>query len=206
MSSRSKKRAKKPDKQSESILHRDIKDLKIGRNLRRLGKLRITEWEFRDILPAVSRAANTEIDIDGFVRRAASTEIDIDGFVRKTANYRVTEWDLTDLLGKRERRARKSGPSDADMRELSVKLSGFVRFVSRSLVDRADLAEIRVEQPFRDTLVLKLTLCQKDAAAIIGHGGHTAAAIRGIIKDAARKCGARASLRILTLGEDANDV
>jgi len=188
MSNRSNKRTKKDKKRKGSIFHRDIKDLEIGKNLRRLGNLRVTDWEFSDILPAVNRVAQTEIDIDGFVRRAA--------------NYRVTEWDLKDLLGKRERRARMPVPSAAEMRKLSNQLTTFIRFVSRSLIERADMAEIRVEQPFPDTLSIRLVLCKPDSAAIIGHGGHTAAAIRSIIKDVARNRGARASLRILTFEED----
>ncbi|MFU8893435.1 MAG: KH domain-containing protein [Luteolibacter sp.] len=191
MSNRPKQRTKKPSKHTESIFHRDIKDLEIGKNLRRLGNIRITEWEFRDILPAVNRVAQTEIDIDGFVRRAA--------------NYRVTEWDLKDLLGRRERRTRRPPPSPAEMLKLSNELTRFIRFVTRNLIDQSDMAEIRTNQPFPDTLMIKLVLCQRDAAAIIGHGGHTAAAIRGMIKNVARKRGARASLRILSFEEDAEE-
>jgi len=191
MSRRSTKHSKKREKHTDSIFHRDIKELEIGKNLRRLGKIRITEWEFSDVLPAVNRIAQTELDIDGFVRRAA--------------NYRVTEWDLKDLLGKRERRERREPPSPAEMRKLSNQLTKFIRFVSRNLIDHSDMAEIQTTQPFPDTIMIKLVLCQRDAAAIIGHGGHTAAAMRNIIKNTARQQGARASLRILTFEEDAKE-
>jgi predicted RNA-binding protein YlqC (UPF0109 family) len=188
MSTRSKSSSKKPSKHTDSIFHRDLKDLEIGKNLRKLGNIRVTEWEFSDILPAVNRVAQTEIDIDGFVRRAA--------------NYRVTEWDLKDLLGKREQRTRRPDPSPSEMLKLSDELTRFLRFVTRNLIDQTDMAEIRTNQPFPNTLMIKMVLCKKDAAALIGHGGHTASAIRAIIKDVARKRGARASLRILTEEED----
>jgi len=191
MSSRSKKRSKKPSKNTDSIFHRDIKDLDIRKNLRRLGNIRVTQWEFSDVLPKVNRIAQTELDIDGFVRRAA--------------NYRVTEWDLKDLLGKRGRRQRRSAPSAKEMQKLTDELTKFVRFVSRSLIDQSDMAEIQTTRPLSDTIIIKLVLCQRDAAAIIGHGGHTAASIRNIIKDIARQRGARASLRILTFEEDAKE-
>lgn len=190
MSKRSEKPPRKAERKTTSVFHRDLKDLEIGRNLRRLGRVRLTEWEFRDILPAVNRVANAEIDIDGFVRRAA--------------NYQVTEWDLKDLLGKRQKRQPgRPPPSPADMLKLSGDLTRFIRFMTRSLIDQSDLAEIRTHQPFPDTLMIKLVLCQRDAAALIGHGGHTAAAIRAIIKDVAWRRGAKASLRIMTNEEDA---
>jgi len=190
-SKRKKSSTRKPGKQTESIFHRDIKELEIGKNLRRLGQLRVTQWEFRDILPAVNRVAQVELDIDGFVRRAA--------------NYQVTEWDLKDLLGKRERRQRDGQPSESEMRDLSHEIYHFVRFVSRNLIDYQDLAVIHTSLPFSNRLEIKLVLTQRDAAALIGHGGHTAAAIRNIIKDVARRRGARATLRILTHEEDAEE-
>lgn len=190
MSKSSNHLSKKPGKHTESIFQRDIKDLEIGKSLRRLGKVRVTEWEFSDFLPAVNRVARTEIDIDGFVRKAA--------------NFQVTEWDLKDLLIKREkRRSRRPPPSPAEMLKLSGDLTRFIRFITRSLIDQSDMAEIRVQQPFPDTFMIQLVLCKRDAAALIGHGGHTAAAIRAIIKDVARYRGARATLRIMTDEEDA---
>lgn len=186
-------RSKKPSKHTESIFQRDIKDLHIGKNLRRLGRMRVTEWDFSDILPAVNRVAQTEIDIDGFVRR--------------TANYKVTEWELKDLLGKKERRDRNNPPlpSKSEMRELTRELYQFVRFVTRNLIDQKDEVEIRTAHPFPDTLQIKLILGKRDTAALIGHGGHTAAAIRNIIKDAAKRRGARVTLRILSEEEDAKE-
>jgi len=190
-SKRKKSSTRKPGKHTESIFQRDIKELEIGKNLRRLGQLRVTEWEFRDILPAVSRAAQVELDIDGFVRRAA--------------NYQVTEWDLKDLLGKRERRQRRGLLSESEMRELSREICHFVRFVSRNLIDYQDLAVIQTSLPFPNRLEIKLVLTQRDVAALIGHGGHTAAAIRNIIKDAAKRHGVRVTLRILSHHEDSEN-
>lgn len=190
-SKRKKSESTKPTKQTTSIFHRDIKELEIGKNLRRLGNIRVTEWEFSDILPAVNRVAQVELDIDGFVRR--------------TANYRVTEWDLKDLLGKRDRRQRKESPSAAEMGELANELTRFIRFVSRNLIDHTDLADIKTTQRAPGSLLIKIILVQQDAAALIGHGGHTAAAIRNIAKDAARRRGARVTLRILSHEEDAEE-
>lgn len=185
---------KKAPKRPDSLLHRDIKELEIGKKLRRLGGIRVTEWEFSDVFPAVNRIAQKEVDLGDILRR--------------TANYRVTEWDLADLLGRRERlvAAAMGPPSPEEMRKLSDELSGFVRFVTGKLIDRPDDVGIKISHTVPGALMIKLVLVRRDAAALIGHGGHTAAAIRNIIKDVGRKHHVRVNLRILSKEEDGMEI
>lgn len=172
---------------SDSILHRDIKDLEIRKSLRRLGNVRVTEWELGDVLPAVSRLANKELDIVGAIKR--------------TANYRVTNWELKDLL--RRRRRGDNAPSTEAMRELEDRLRRFVGFVATKLIDHPDEAEVRITRTSPVSLRIKLVLEARDAAVLIGHGGHTAAAIRAILKGVGRKHQVHVIFRILTHAEEA---
>lgn len=179
---------------SESILHKDIKDLEFTRTLRKLGSIRVTEWEFSDVLPAVNRLAQTEVDIVGLVKR--------------TANYRVTDWDLKDLLGHHggtghPAHAPVPPPSPEEMQALVLRLTRFIGFVTQCLIEMPDHAEIRTSEPQPGVLRLKLVLVRRDAAALIGHGGHTAAAIRRLVKDAGRRQGVNVLLQILSHEEAA---
>ncbi|MFU8894711.1 MAG: hypothetical protein ACNA8L_13915, partial [Luteolibacter sp.] len=163
------KRRKTGRNRKDSILHRDIKDLEITRSLKQLANIRVTDWELRE-LPHL-RVTDWEL--------------------KDIANYRVTEWDLKDLLGKRERSLRRQTTiSPGEMRKLRDSLGRFVCFVAKSLIDNAERAEIKSNVTKPGTLEIKLVLTQRDAAALIGHGGHTAAAMRRTLKDIGRERGA----------------
>ena len=159
----------------DSILHRDIKDLEIMRSLKRLANLRVTEWELKDI--PKYRVTDWEL--------------------KDLPNLRVTEWELGDLIGRRERRNRdRTHPSDEDIRQLAEKLERFIRFVAKNLIDHPDLAVIKTTRKESGVLFIELILTQRDAAALIGHGGHTAAAMRNIVKNVARHRGVSVAIRI----------
>jgi len=190
MSKPSKSRKKK---NKDSILHRDIKDLHILRSLKRLGQMRVTEWELKD-LPNL-RVTDWELkDLPNL--RVTDWELS------DIINYRVTEWELSDLLGRRQRGKAVAPPSAREMDRLGDSLASFIRFTSKNLIDETNQAEITITKTSASSLMIKLILSRRDAAAIIGHGGHTAAAIRNIVKETARSKGARAYFRILTREEE----
>lgn len=183
-------KSQKPRKNTDSILHRDIKDLEIRKSLRRLGNVRVTEWELGDVLPAVTR-------------RLAYMEVDIVGAIKRTANYRVMDWELKDLL--RRRRGGGHAPSPEVMHELEERLRWFVGYVATKLIDHPDEAEVRTTRTSPVSLRIKLVLDARDAAVLIGHGGHTAAAIRAICKGVCHKHQVHVRFRILTHAEEAEE-
>ena len=67
-----------------ALLNKDIKDVEFSQSLRSLGNIRVLEWDFRTVLPAVSKLAHQEVDVIGLVKR--------------TACYKVMEWDFRTAL------------------------------------------------------------------------------------------------------------
>jgi predicted RNA-binding protein YlqC (UPF0109 family) len=180
-------------KNPESILHTDIKDLEITKSLRRIGGTRVTEWEFSDVLPALNRIARKEVDV-----------VDI---FKRTASYRVTDWELRELLHLRREIGgdAQSGrfPTEEEIQALIVRLSRFLGFVTNELIEMPDHAKIKAAEIDPGVLRFKLILVRRDAAALIGHGGHSAAAIRRLMKDAGHRHGVHVLLQILSHEEDA---
>ena len=175
-----------------SILHTDIKDLEVTRSLRRLGSIRVTEWDFSDVLPTVSRLAHKEVDL-----------VDI---FKRTCNYRVTEWDFRDLLHshlKDEERKSPTPPSPEEMQAIIHRLTAFLGFVTEGLVEQPQHARIKVAEMQPVMLRFKLVLVRRDTAALIGHGGHSAAAIRRLMQDAGHRQGVQVLLQVLSHEEDA---
>ncbi|HSP43890.1 MAG TPA: hypothetical protein VLO11_13535 [Luteolibacter sp.] len=179
-------------KKSESILHKDIKDLELTKSLRQLGSIRVTEWEFSDVLPAVNRLAHKEVDL-------------VDVF-KRTANYLVTDWDFRDLLhlhAEKKDDAAPEPPGPEEMRKLIVRFTRFLGFVTNELIEMPDHAKILAAELEPGVLRFKLVLVKRDAAALIGHGGHSAAAIRRLMKDAGRRHGVHVLLQVLSHEEEA---
>lgn len=175
------------------LLQKDIKDLEVSRSLRRLGRIQITDWEFKDVLPAVDRLAHKQIDLADIFRR--------------TANYRVTEWDFRDILpgrsaGTAEQVANPSAEPQAAA-ELAPRIEGFLAYLLEGLVDRPDLARIDVRETEPGVLTATLLLTPRDAANLIGHGGHSAAALRRILQMAALRRGVHVLLRVVSSGDGA---
>ena len=168
------------------LLNTEIKDLEISRSLKQLGRVRVMEWDFRTALPAVKKAANQEVDVIGFFKR--------------TASYKIMDWDF--------RSAPPAAPaprtlSPAEMQAVILRLKNFVQYVAVNLIDEPDHAQIKVTQMGPTGLRLKLVLVKKDVALLIGREGHTAAAIRSIVKAAAATHGVQALLQIHSHEEEA---
>ncbi len=168
-----------------ALMNKDIKDVEITNSLRKLGNLQVMEWDFRTVLPAVSNLANREVDVAGMFRRAA--------------NYKVIEWDFR----KPFQGVSKPILSHGEMQALTGRLKDFLQYTAASLVADPKHAQIRTQQIAPQVLRLKLVLTKRDAAMLIGTGGHTAAALRHILKAVAGKQGIHVLLQILSHEEDA---
>jgi uncharacterized protein len=169
------------------LLNKDVKDLELARSLRRLGAIQVMEWDFRTVLPAVNRLAHREVDL-----------VDI---VRRTASYKVMEWDFRSAASPDAKTA--SALNKEEIQALIVQLKNFLQFVAVNLIDEPAHAQIRVQEIETNVLRVKLVLTKRDTATLIGTGGHTAAAIRDILKAAAGARGVQVLLRIVSHEEDA---
>ena len=163
-----------------SLLNKDIGELHVTDSLRKLGKLQVMEWDFRNVLPAVSQLANQEVDIIGLVKR--------------TAHYKVMEWDFRSALS--TGCTPPPEPAQQEMNPLIGRLKNFLEFVTVKLIDEPKHAQIKVREIAPGVLRFKLVLVQRDVAMLIGREGHTAAAIRGLLKAAAGASGVQALLQI----------
>lgn len=170
------------------LLHKDIRDLEIARSLSRLGKVRVMEWDFRTVLPAVNRLAHHEVDLVDLVKR--------------TAAYKVMEWDFRSAVSK-PANTLECRLTRQEMQELIVRLKDFLQYVVANLIDEPDHAQIKVQQIETNVLRFKLVLVKRDVAMLIGKEGHTASAIRGILKATARIDGVHALLQIHSHEEEA---
>lgn len=163
-----------------ALMNKDIKDVEFTKSLRKLGDLQVMEWNFRTVLPAVSKLANQEIDVPGMLRR--------------TANYKVMEWDFRKPV-----HGERKPELSADERQAFIgRLKDFLQYMAISLIDEPDHAQIKIHEIQPKVLRLRLVLTQRDAAMMIGTGGHTAAAIRRIIKAVAGEHGIHVLLQILS--------
>ena len=172
-----------------TLLNTEIKELEIARSLKRLASIQVTEWDFRAVLPAVKKVANQEVDVIDFFKR--------------TAHYKVMEWDFRGAPAA----AGKPAPTEAltppmktirpdEMQAITLRLKNFLQFVAVNLIDEPNQAQIKVSQLGPTGLRFKLVLVQKDVAILIGREGHTAAAIRNILKATAAVHGVQALLQI----------
>ena len=169
-----------------ALLNTEVKELEIARSLKRLASIQVMEWDFRTVLPAVRKVANQEVDVAGFFKR--------------TAHYKVMEWDFRSTM------PAESIPtpplpastliSPEEIQAITLRLKNFLQFVLVNLIDEPTKAQIKVSQIGPTGLRLKLVLVQKDVAMLIGREGHTAAAIRNILKAAAAMHGVQALLQI----------
>lgn len=180
-----KERKSKP----KSVMHTDLKDLEVSRALRRLGNVRVTEWEFSDVLPKVKEIAAKEVDVLELFKR--------------TANYRITDWQAGPLNDNTEGpKAHHHPPTPAEAQACIKSLTSFLSFVTRNLIQHPDQATIMVGTPSPSEIRFRLILTQRDSATLIGHGGHTAAAIRNLMKDAGSRSRFVVDLKILTHEEE----
>ena len=161
------------------LLHKDLKDLEVAGSLRKLGNMQVMDWDFRTVLPAVNRLAQQEVDLVELVKRVA--------------NYKVLEWDFR--IGSSHGPA-KEKLSPAETRALVTRLEAFLQFLVVNLIDEPGHARLRVEEVVPTVFRFKLVVVSRDAAMLIGREGHTAAAIRSLLKAVARSHGLHALLEI----------
>ena len=159
------------------------------------------EWDFRTVLPAVNKLAHQEVDIVNLVK--------------KVADYKVMEWDFRSAPSSESKPARnkagcavKPRLSPEEMQALMLRLKDFLQYTVVNLIDEPNHAHIKVREIAPNVLRFKLVLVKRDVAMLIGMGGHTAAAIRSLLKAAAGMNGVDVLLQILsheeeiTLGDD----
>jgi predicted RNA-binding protein YlqC (UPF0109 family) len=170
-------------------MNTDLRELEITRSLRRLGNIRVTEWDFRSVLLAVKNTANQEVDLINLVKR--------------TAQYKVMDWDFRSAVQAERKPAPPQSPAPAgkslsrdEMQALTLRLKNFLQYVVANLIDEPTHAQIKVMEISPGVLRFKLVLVQKDVAMLIGREGFTAAAIRSILKAAAGMHGVQALLQI----------
>lgn len=165
------------------LLNTDIKELEIARSLRRLGNIQVMEWDFRTVIPAVKKVANTEVDI-----------IDL---IKRTAHYKVIDWDFrTGSPVDRKPVPQEKGIQQPEMQAITQKLKNFLQYVVVNLIDEPNHAQIKVSEMGVSGLRFKVILVNKDHAMLIGREGFTASAIRNILKATAEMHGVQALLQI----------
>ena len=184
-----------------ALMNKDIEAMEISRCLRRLGNIRVMEWDFKSPLPAMTKLANREVDI-----------IDI---FKRTAHYKVIEWDFRKALtpkhsheAEQAERPVERYVSPAELQSITTRLKNFLQFVTVSLIDEPSHAQIKVKEIAPNVLRFKLVLTKRDVAMLIGRQGHTATAIRSILKSSAARNGVHALLQIHSHEEEmalAND-
>jgi predicted RNA-binding protein YlqC (UPF0109 family) len=177
------------------LLNTDIKELEIGDSLRRLGNIRVMDLDFKNVIPVVKKTANIEIDVIGGIKRIA--------------NYRVIDWDFkastptvdptAPPIAKKRAKQKKNPP---ETQALIEHLKNFLQYVAVNLIDEPSHAQIKVMEISPGVLRIKLVLVKRDVAMLIGMEGHTAAAIRSILKAIGRKTGVDVLLQILSHEED----
>ena len=168
------------------LLNTELKELEITRSLKRLGRIQVMEWDFRAALPAVKKVANQEVDIISFLKR--------------TADYKVMDWNF--------RSAAPAAPVKAsisrdEMQAILVRLKNFLQYVAVNLISEPGQAQIKVSEMGPTGLRFKLVLAKKDVGLLIGREGHTAAAIRNILKATAAVHGVQVLLQIHSHEEEA---
>lgn len=163
------------------FLNKDIKELEIGESLKRLGRVQVTDWDFSDVLPAINKVAQTEIDIDGFVRR--------------TANYKVIDWDFRDAL---------KGVRKTKVSKIVESLSSYLHFTISQLIQEPKYLSIHAKEIAPRVIEFQAVMTRKDTARLIGMDGKTAGPVRRLLKASANYHGATALLRILSHEEASN--
>ena len=171
------------------LLNTEIRELEVARSLRRLGKIQVMEWDFRSVLPAVKKVANQEVDLIGLVKR--------------TADFKVMEWDFRRASPAASKPHPPAPPtsvagtlSPSEMQAITLRLKNFLQYVVVNLIDEPNHAQIKVVQMGPTRLRFKLVLVSRDVAMLIGREGHTASAIRSILKATGELYGVQALLQI----------
>jgi len=171
----------------EGLLRKDVREIEVTNSLRKLGSIRVMEWDFKDVLPAMNKLANQEVDIVGLVKRVA--------------DYKVLEWDFRSAAPSadtdQKKLAARQIPAE-DVEQVANRLKAFLQFTITGLIANPHHAHVKVAEIAPAVLCFKIVLDKKDMALLIGMEGHTAGAIRHIMKSVAELKGVHALLRIIS--------
>ncbi len=166
------------------LLNRDIRELELRKHLKQLGRVRVMEWDFKSVLPTIRETANQEIDVAGFFKRAAQ--------------IKVIEWDFSNSF------TSDADPEpDAEIEALTLRLKEFLHYTAINLIEEPNHAHIDVAEIAPKVYRFKLVLVKRDVTLLVGREGHTATAIRNILKANAAKHGIHVLLDIHSHEEEA---
>lgn len=171
------------------VLNSDIRELDVTDSLRQLGQVRVMDWDFKTVIPAVKKTANLEVDVVDLLKR--------------TANYKVMDWDFRKIPNHQPETqptlhatAIVDPVSSTDTQMLLLRLKNFLEYVVVNLTDEPAQSQIRVTEIAHKVLRFKLILVKKDVAMLIGREGFTATAIRTLMKAVAEPHGVNVLLQI----------
>ncbi len=88
------------------------------------------------------------------------------------------------------------------MQAIIIRLKEFLQYVVVNLIDEPDHAQMKVWEIDPGVLRFKLVLVKRDVAMLIGREGHTASAIRRILKATAGMHGVHVLLEIVSQEEN----
>lgn len=164
------------------FLNKDISELGFSRAMQRLGQVQVTDWELKEVLPSLQRLAQKEVDVVDLLKQAA--------------NYKINNWDIRRALLRFKADGEKL--SKRELKDISDRLSNYLDFMVKQLVDEPQYATITVDEIAPQVLRFKVILKQRDLSMLIGMNGYTANPIRRILKDVALNSGVYAILQIQT--------
>jgi uncharacterized protein len=164
-----------------SLLNTNIRDLELRKSLKKLGQIEVIKWDFKSVLPAIKKTANTEVDLRGFLKWATE--------------YKVLDWDargnsLTESVPPKEETAepleqKSEDDHEAEFQEISNRLRNFLQYTVVNLISEPKHAHIKVRRLGPRRLRFKVILVAKDVVTMIGRDGATASAIRNILRTCA---------------------
>jgi len=173
------------------LMNKEIRELEFRASLRKLGNVQVMDWDFRNVLPVVSKLANTEVDLADIVRR--------------TAHYKVLDWDFNASSSAESKphppatsQPVETNLNKVEMRALIARLKSFIQYLCTNLVDVPNHANIEIKEIKPSVLRVKVILVKRDVAMLIGREGHTAAAVRSALKAAAGIHGVHTLLEIVS--------
>ncbi len=164
------------------FLNKDISELGFSRAMQRLGQVQVTDWELKEVLPSLQRLAQKEVDVVDLLKQAA--------------NYKINNWDIRRALLRFKADGEKL--SKRELEDISDRLSNYLDYMVKQLVDEPQYATITVDEITPQVLRFKVILKQRDLSMLIGMNGYTANPIRRILKDVALNSGVYAILQIQT--------
>lgn len=137
----------------------------------------------------------------GKLKKLLNTDIkdlEIADSLKRLGNIQVMDWDF-----KRTPKVKKSSAT-SDTHALGERLKNFLQYVSENLIDEPSQSQISISEVSPDVLHLRLILVKRDLSMLVGRGGGTAEAIRGIIKAAGKQNGVSVLLQMISHEDAAN--